>query len=33
MALSAIETAKELISYAVVTDKNGLVKLLERNGI
>ena len=33
MALSAIETAKELISYAVVTDKNGLVKLLQRNGI
>jgi hypothetical protein len=33
MALNALETAKELISYAVVTDKNGLVKLLERNGI
>jgi hypothetical protein len=33
MALSAIETVKELISYSVVTDKNGLVKLLERNGI
>ena len=33
MALSAIETVKELISYAVVTDKNGLVKLLQRNGI
>ena len=33
MVLSAIETVKELISYAVVTDKNGLVKLLERNGI
>ena len=33
MALNALETAKELISYAVVTDKNALVKLLERNGI
>jgi hypothetical protein len=33
MALNALEIAKELISYAVVTDKNGLVKLLERNGI
>ena len=33
MALNTLETAKELISYAVVTDKNGLVKLLERNGI
>jgi hypothetical protein len=33
MAINALETAKELISYAVVTDKNGLVKLLERNGI
>jgi hypothetical protein len=33
MALNALETVKELISYAVVTDKNGLVKLLERNGI
>ena len=33
MALNALETAKELIAYAVVTDKNGLVKLLERNGI
>jgi len=33
MALNSLETAKELISYAVVTDKNGLVKLLERNGI
>jgi hypothetical protein len=33
MAINALETARELISYAVVTDKNGLVKLLERNGI
>lgn len=33
MALNALETVRELISYAVVTDKNGLVKLLERNGI
>lgn len=32
-ALNAIETARELISYAVVTNKDGLVKLLERNGI
>ena len=31
--LNAIETARELISYAVVTNKDGLVKLLERNGI
>jgi hypothetical protein len=31
--LNALETARELISYAVVTDKDGLVKLLERNGI
>lgn len=33
MALNATETVKELISYAVVTDRDGLVKLLERNGI
>lgn len=33
MAINAQEVARELISYAVVTDKNGLVKLLERNGI
>ncbi len=33
MALNALETVRELISYAVVTDKNGLIKLLERNGI
>jgi hypothetical protein len=32
-SLNALETARELISYAVVTNKNGLVKLLERNGI
>jgi hypothetical protein len=31
--LNALEIARELISYAVVTDKDGLVKLLERNGI
>lgn len=31
--LNAVETARELISYAVVTNKDGLVKLLERNGI
>lgn len=31
--LNAIETTRELISYAVVTNKDGLVKLLERNGI
>jgi hypothetical protein len=31
--LNALEVARELISYAVVTDKDGLVKLLERNGI
>jgi ElaB/YqjD/DUF883 family membrane-anchored ribosome-binding protein len=33
MAISAQEVAKELISYTVVTDKDSLVKLLERNGI
>lgn len=33
MALNALETVRELISYAIVTDKNGVVKLLERNGI
>lgn len=33
MALNAQDVARQLISYAVVTDKNGLVKLLERNGI
>jgi hypothetical protein len=32
-ALNAIETARELISYAVVTNKDGLIKLLDRNGI
>lgn len=32
-SLSAIETARELISYAIVTDKDGVVKLLQRNGI
>jgi hypothetical protein len=32
-ALNALETARELISYAVVTNKDGLVKLLDRNGI
>jgi hypothetical protein len=31
--LNAVETARELISYAVVTNKDGLVKLLQRNGI
>jgi len=33
MAINAQDVARELISYAVVTDKAGLVKLLERNGI
>lgn len=32
-SLNAVETARELISYAIVTNKDGLVKLLERNGI
>ena len=32
-AINALQTVKELISYAVVTDKNSLVKLLQRNGI
>lgn len=33
MAISAQDVARELISYTVVTDKDSLVKLLERNGI
>ena len=32
-SLSEIETAREIISYAIVTDKEGVVKLLKRNGI
>lgn len=31
--LSTTLVTQELISYSVVTDKNGLVKLLERNGV
>lgn len=31
--LSTTLVAEELISYSVVTDKSGLVKLLERNGV
>ena len=33
MALSAIDVTTGLLSYAVVTDKASLIKLLERNGI
>lgn len=33
MALSAIDVTTGLLSYAVVTDKASLVKLLERNGV
>jgi len=33
MALSAIDVTSGLLSYAVVTDKESLVKLLERNGV
>lgn len=33
MATNAQNVARELISYAIVTDKRGVVKLLERNGI
>lgn len=33
MAINATQVANELISYAIITDKNGVVKLLERNGI
>jgi hypothetical protein len=33
MAINAQLIAEELISYTVVTDKNSLVRLLERNGI
>lgn len=33
MALSAIDVTTGLLSYAVVTDKASLIKLLERNGV
>jgi hypothetical protein len=33
MSISTQDVARNLISYTVVTDKNSLVKLLERNGI
>jgi hypothetical protein len=33
MAVSAIQVTEEALSYAVVTDKDGLVKLLKRNGV
>lgn len=33
MAINAQLIAEELISYTVVTDKNSLVRLLERNGV
>jgi LPXTG-motif cell wall-anchored protein len=33
MAVSATQVTQEALSYAVITDKNGLVKLLKRNGI
>jgi hypothetical protein len=33
MAVSALQVTEEALSYAVVTDKDGLVKLLKRNGV
>jgi hypothetical protein len=33
MAVSATQVTQEALSYAVITDKNGLVKLLKRNGV
>jgi hypothetical protein len=33
MAVSALQVTEEALSYAVVTDKDGLVRLLKRNGV
>ena len=33
MSINATQVVNEALSYAVITDKNGLVALLERNGI
>lgn len=33
MSINATQAVRELISYTIVTDKQSLVKLLERNGI
>lgn len=33
MAISAVQTVRELISHTVVTDKGALVSILKRNGI
>lgn len=33
MAVSAVQVTEEALAYALVTDKNGLVKLLKRNGV
>jgi len=33
MAVSATLVTQEALSYAVITDKNGLVRLLKRNGV
>jgi hypothetical protein len=33
MAISATQVTEEALSYAVITDKNGLVRLLKRNGV
>lgn len=33
MAVSALQVTEEALAYALVTDKNGLVKLLKRNGV
>ena len=33
MAVSALQVTEEAIAYSLVTDKDGLVKLLKRNGV
>jgi hypothetical protein len=33
MAVSALQVTEEALAYALVTDKNGLEKLLKRNGV
>jgi hypothetical protein len=33
MAVSALQVTEEAIAYSLVTDKNGLVRLLKRNGV
>jgi hypothetical protein len=33
MAVSALQVTEEALAYALVTDKNGLERLLKRNGV